>query len=87
MDKKIVGRSRGGFKTEGPLSYQLKMYYTGYLWGCGATLISSKFAITAYHCIVRYPLFQSFLSIKKWSYNCTVCSEFKTGVRFDLGQK
>ena len=54
---KIVGRTINGFKTEGPLSYQLRMYYYGEPFYCGATLISSKYAITAYHCIVsRYHL-------------------------------
>ena len=42
----IVGRVRNGFDTKRPLPYQLKRSPGG----CGATLISSKFAITANHC-------------------------------------
>ena len=74
MDKKgpgFMGRSIGGFKTNGPLSYQLRMDYDyfpkfnnmdydGRFGWCGATLISSKYAITAYHCIVGYPYLKSF---------------------------
>ena len=50
-----MGRTINGFKTNEPLSYQLRMDYDGQAW-CGATLISSKYAITAYHCVVRYHL-------------------------------
>mgnify|MGYP001195488268 CR=1 FL=1 len=67
MDKKgpgFMGRSIGGFKTNDPLSYQLRMDYDGRFGRCGATLISSKYAITAYHCIVGYPLFYKLLRIK-----------------------
>ena len=63
MDKKgpgDMGRSIGGFKTNDPLSYQLRMDYDGRFGWCGATLISSKYAITAYHCIVGYPYLKSF---------------------------
>ena len=67
MDKKgpgDMGRSIGGFKTNDPLSYQLRMDYDGRFGWCGASLISSKYAITAYHCIVGYPLFYKLLRIK-----------------------
>ena len=39
----------GGFSLDRPLPYQLKVDYNGYLL-CGATLISSKHAISAAHC-------------------------------------
>ena len=70
-----MGRSIGGFKTNDPLSYQLRMDYDYFpkfnnmdydglfekrFGWCGATLISSKYAITAYHCIVGYPYLKSF---------------------------
>ena len=42
----IVGRVRNGFDTEEPLPYQLARSPGG----CGAILISSRFAITANHC-------------------------------------
>ena len=41
-------------QTEGPLPYQLRLDYRGYRY-CGATLISSKYAITAAHCLPLWP--------------------------------
>ena len=46
-------RIENGFQTEGPLPYQLRLDYQGYRFHCGATLISSKYAITAGHCLLR----------------------------------
>ena len=43
----------GGFSLDRPLPYQLKVDYSGYhsgIYRCGATLISSKHAISAAHC-------------------------------------
>ena len=45
-----TSRINNGFRTKGPLPYQLSLS-----WGCGATLISSKYAITAAHCLPEYP--------------------------------
>ena len=45
-------RIENGFQTEGPLPYQLRLDYQGYGRYCGATLISSKYAITAGHCLL-----------------------------------
>ena len=45
-------RIENGFQTEGPLPYQLRLDYQGYIFHCGATLISSKYAITAGHCLL-----------------------------------
>ena len=49
-------RIENGFQTQGPLPYQLRLVYRGYHY-CGATLISSKYAITAGHCLLRRSFF------------------------------
>ena len=56
MDKKgpgDMGRSIGGFKTNDPLSYQLRMDYDGQAW-CGATLISSNSKIIYRTCTEQF---------------------------------
>ena len=51
---KIETRIKGGFSTKGPLPFQLRLDYAGWLNGfCGATLISSKYAISAAHCLIN----------------------------------
>jgi len=49
-------RIQNGFQTKGPLPYQLRLDYRGYRY-CGATLISSKYAITAGHCLLIKTIF------------------------------
>ena len=43
----------GGFDTKGPLPYQLALETRDdfYIYGCGGILISSRFGVTADHCI------------------------------------
>ena len=49
-----TNRIVGGFDTKGLLPYQLKLKTRDefYIYGCGGILISSKFGITADHCII-----------------------------------
>ena len=48
--ERSTDRIINGFATEGPLPYQLRLD-TIFGFKCGATLISSKYAITAKHCV------------------------------------
>ena len=75
-------RIENGFQTEGPLPYQLRLDYRGYRY-CGATLISSKYAITAGHCLLRQTIFGFLVPLDVTKFEVVAGAYTKT----ELGQR
>ena len=79
---KKTTRIENGFQTEGPLPYQLRLVYQGYHY-CGSTLISSKYAITAGHCLLRRSFFGNLVPADVTKFEVVAGAYTKT----ELGQR
>ena len=77
-----TSRIENGFRTMGPLPYQLRLDVAKRRW-CGATLISSKYAITAGHCLLRRSFFGNLVPADVTKFEVVAGAYTKT----ELGQR